>query len=102
MEHTLTKQADTVEVILHGDLTFADHEQFRTILFALADSPESKNIVINVKGVNFIDSAGIGMLIIAHDESKDRHQQLTIRGARDQVKAALDIADLKSLIKLVD
>lgn len=102
MEYAITKQADTTEVSLRGDLTFAHHEQFRTILTTLADSPEVRSVVINVSGISFIDSAGIGMLIIAHDESKERHQQLSIRGARDQVKAALDIADLKSLIKLVD
>lgn len=102
MEHVLSKQADTAEVTLRGDLTFADHEAFRSVLFTLADSPDTQNIIIDVKGLGFIDSAGIGMLIIAHDEAKDRRQQLTIRGARDQVKAALDIADLKSLIRLVD
>lgn len=102
MEHVISKNADTVEVTLRGDLTFADHEQFRFVLTSLANSPDSKNIVINVSSVGFIDSAGIGMLIIAHDEAKERQQQLAIRGARDQVKAALDIADLKSLIKLMD
>lgn len=102
MEHVLNKQGDTAEVTLRGDLTFADHEEFRNVLFALADSSGAQNIIVDVKGLGFIDSAGIGMLIIAHDEAKDRRQQLTIRGAQGQVKAALDIADLKSLIRLVD
>lgn len=102
MEYALNKQANLIDVNLKGDFTFADHEQFRAILFALTDSSGINTVTLDVSGITFIDSAGIGMLIIAHDESASRNQQLVIRGAQGQVKTALDITDLKSLIHMVD
>lgn len=102
MEYNITKNGTIAEVALKDELTFSDHEQFRTILTTLAADTGISGVVIDVRGISFIDSAGIGMLIIANDEAKERRQELTIRGARDQVKAALDIADLKALVRVTD
>jgi anti-anti-sigma factor len=100
MEHALNKNGQIVTALLRGDLTFNDHAGFRELLLALAALNDIESIVFDLNDLEFIDSAGIGMLIIANDEALGRNQKLAICGARNQVKMALDVADLKSLVEV--
>jgi len=100
MEFVFNKKERTVEAVLHGSVTFNDHQRFREMLLALAALKDTDAIEINMHAVDFLDSAGIGMLIIANDEAQGRNQKLVVCGVRDQVKMALDVADIQSLFEV--
>jgi anti-anti-sigma factor len=71
-------------VSLSGDLTFTDHIAFRELADRVAASKD-KTIVIELSNLSFIDSAGLGMLLIARDEAKNANRILVLRGAKGQV-----------------
>ncbi len=87
------------DVTLKGKFTFGDHQRFRDILDQLSDG-EVKQVTLHMDGVEFVDSAALGMLLLALDESKKHQKQLTIRGVTGQVKKIFDMAKLNELFSI--
>ena len=50
--------------------------------------------------VNFVDSAALGMLLLARDEAEKYRKQLVLRGAAGQVKKMFDMARFNMLFSL--
>jgi anti-anti-sigma factor len=65
-------------------------------LFATASVP----IVIDLAKVEFIDSAGLGMLLIARDEASKASRQLTLRGPQGQVKRMFAVTRFETLFAI--
>jgi HptB-dependent secretion and biofilm anti anti-sigma factor len=89
------KDNDTT-VAIGGDLTFTDHVAFRELADRLAAS-HGKTITIDVSGLSFIDSAGLGMLLIAREEARKANRNLVLRGAAGQVKRMFALTKFDTL-----
>jgi len=87
---------DDATVALSGDLTFTDHVAFREIADRLARS-SARTITIDVAGLNFIDSAGLGMLLIAREEAGKTNRALVLRGAKGQVNRMFGLTKFDTL-----
>lgn len=90
----------TLNVSLYGKFTFVEHEAFRIILGKLQDS-EIEGVVLNLKGVEFIDSAAMGMLLLARDEAGRQEKELLLAGAGGQVRKMFDMANFQNLFTYV-
>lgn len=84
------------EVLLSGRMTFADHATMRDLV-AQFEQPGWDRIVFDMAGLDFIDSAGLGMLLLARDTAARRNATLSLRGAREQVKRILEVARFDTL-----
>ncbi len=91
----------TTTVELTGRFTFGDHSSFRKLIEEIR-AHESSTHVLDVSGVDFIDSAGLGMLLLARDEGEKTNAAVVIRGAQGQVKRMLEVARFDTLFKLED
>ncbi|MDO8608000.1 MAG: STAS domain-containing protein [Phaeospirillum sp.] len=87
-----------LRVMLHGRLTFNENSQFRLVLGRIADSAATK-VVFDLGGVDFIDSAGLGMLLYARDTLRQRDGVVTLDAAIGQVDRMLDLARMRDLFK---
>jgi len=76
---------------LAGEFTFADHGVFRTMIGKLVKTKDS-TCVLDLARLEFIDSAGLGMLLIARDEAKKANRKLVLRHPAGQVKRMLEIS----------
>lgn len=72
-------------VAMSGDLTFTDHNAFLSLMNRLLGSSGGP-VVIDLSRLEFINSAGLGMLLIARDEAGKNHRQITLRGPKAQVE----------------
>jgi HptB-dependent secretion and biofilm anti anti-sigma factor len=87
---------DNARVSISGEFTFIDHLAFREIanrLFETGDKP----VVIDLSQLQFIDSAGLGMLLIARDEAKKANRGLTLRGPQGQVERMFAVTKFNTL-----
>ncbi|MBF0373641.1 MAG: STAS domain-containing protein [Alphaproteobacteria bacterium] len=84
------------EVVMSGRMTFADHATMRNLV-AQFEQPGWERIVLDMAGLEFIDSAGLGMLLLARDTAARRKATLSLRGARDQVERILKVARFDAL-----
>ena len=87
------------EVFLSGSFTFRDHDTFFEIV-AMIKTGYEKKVVLNLAECDFLDSAALGMLVIAHDEAAAKEVALSIAGAKGKVKDVLFAARFDTLYDL--
>jgi anti-anti-sigma factor len=86
----------TYQIALSGRFTFDDNIQFRSILKEI----EQKTVVsiqMNLAELEYIDSAALGMFLIARDEAQKNKKPISIIGAGGIVKKTLLLARFDSL-----
>jgi HptB-dependent secretion and biofilm anti anti-sigma factor len=88
-----------MDVTLSGKFTFNDHPEFRDVL-DMFKAKDVTTIVLNMAKTEFIDSAALGMLLLALDESEKYHKPLLVSGAVGQVKKMFDMAQFHTLFAM--
>ncbi|WP_417782224.1 STAS domain-containing protein [Terasakiella pusilla] len=101
MEYSIRGDETTKELYLQGRLTFSDNVVFRKIVDDLKEYGGSK-CVFDLSGLEFIDSAGLGMLMLLRDATVGRPFTISIRKADGQVRRMLEIAKFDALIPFED
>ena len=76
-----------------------NHAQFREILQAMGGK-DVRQVVLHMSGVEFVDSAALGMMLLAADEAEKHKKQLIISGATGQVKKMFDMARFDTLFTM--
>lgn len=92
---------DGKEILFCGSFTFRDHDTFFEIV-SLIKTATDKKIVFNLSECDFIDSAALGMFVIAHDEASSKAIHLTIKGVKGKVKDVMYAARFDSLYVFED
>lgn len=84
---------------LSGKFTFSDNPTFRTIIESIK-SGESSNYVFDLSGLEFVDSAALGMFLVAREEAKKKGVNLTLSGAVGHVKNMFQLSNFSSLFNI--
>lgn len=92
---------DGKEVAISGSFTFRDHDTFFEVV-SLIKTAQDKKIVFNMTDCDFIDSAALGMFVIAHDEASSKGVALSIKGVKGKVKDVMYAARFDSLYTFED
>lgn len=87
------------KISISGEFTFTDHAAFKTIADRVF-AGEGWPIVVDLAKLEFIDSAGLGMLLIVRDEASKAGRSLILRGPRGQVKRMFDVTKFDTLFTL--
>ena len=97
----ITKQLHqgTYDITFSGKFTFSDHAAFRDVLQHISENG-TQQITLHMQAVEFVDSAALGMLLLALDESQKHRKRLVISGASGQVKKMFDMAKFNTLFAL--
>lgn len=96
MQYKIVNIQDGKEIFISGTFTFRDHDTFFEIV-SLIKNTTDKKIVFNLKDCDFIDSAALGMFVIAHDEAVAKSVALTIKGVQGRVKDVMYAARFDTL-----
>lgn len=91
MHSQIEISSDTATVALRGRLTFAENAAFRRVVEGLEQHGGS-NVVIDMGAVEFMDSAGMGLLLVARDVVAARGGRVSLRAASGQVARMLRLA----------
>jgi HptB-dependent secretion and biofilm anti anti-sigma factor len=93
--------SDTRAYYLMGHLTAYNHSIFRQVLSDISSSSNGcKKAVLDVEKVEFIDSGGLGMLLLARDDLKKKEIALQLRHPQGNVKKILQVAKFDSLFDI--
>lgn len=99
MDYAIEVKDQEAVVRLRGRLTFNDHAKLRALIQEMLQN-KAKRQTLDLATLEFVDSAGIGMLLIAREEMANVDKQFVIRGAQGQVKRVLAVAQLGKIIKI--
>ncbi len=99
MTFTQDTTASGAVMALQGSFTFKDHHSFRALLDVLK-TVSGRNHVLDLSGISFLDSAALGMLLVADDETKGRGCNLTLRKPSIQIARLLELASMDTLFRI--
>lgn len=97
MAGMIRKQGDDTAVVhLCGPLTHAVFDRFAALLDHL-DRTEARCYIVDMTEVDFIDSSGIGMLLMAQELAEHRECDYRLRGVGPVARSILDQARVSEL-----
>lgn len=100
MDYATSSHDSHLLVKLSGVLTFDDHEKFKGVIRAILDSDQSQ-AEINLSEMTMIDSAGVGMLILANDKARKNSKSVRLSGIQGHVAKVLQLSKIDQLIPIV-
>lgn len=98
MEHNIDISGNSATVTLSGRFTFADNKAFRDILEKIEDG--LLNCIMDVKNLEFVDSAGLGMFILANDTVLENGGKFVLRSPTGQVQKMLELTRFGDIISV--
>jgi anti-anti-sigma factor len=101
MEFTEYREDGRYDIHMRGRLTFADHAHFLEILKQIG-AGKFTEIRFDISQLDFIDSAAMGMFLLALEEANKFHTSITLIGAKGQVKRMLHVARFEALFTMED
>jgi anti-anti-sigma factor len=99
MDYAIDIREQEALVRMTGRLTFNDHAKLRALIREMLQNSVKRQI-LDLANLEFVDSAGIGMLLIAREELSNLDKQFILRKAGGQVKRVLTVAQLGKLITI--
>lgn len=87
------------EARLSNSLTFSDNGSFRKLLDEMVSS-STTNWILELSGLVSVDSAGLGMFIIAQETAKKSGRKLALRSPEGHVKNLLHLSKMDRLIDI--
>jgi anti-anti-sigma factor len=99
MEFTEEKATDGVVIALRGAFTFKDHHSFRALLDVLKGGGGGGH-VLDLSGLDFVDSAALGMLLIADDEARAAGRTLTLRRPPSRIARLMELAAMDTIFTI--
>jgi anti-anti-sigma factor len=101
MDYRIDQDDAEARVHITGRLTFNDHGKVRTMIQEMVQS-KSKRQALMIGGLEFVDSSGLGMILVAREEVARTGKTLVLRGAQGQVKRVLSVAQLNKVVDIED
>ncbi len=100
MHYTTHSSEGSCEALMQGRFTFTDNETFRQMLDELT-KPGISQIILDVAGIDYIDSAALGMFLLLRDAASKKHISVTLKSPQGQVKKIFDVSRFDQLFKII-
>jgi len=97
MDYTSNVNGNCMELAMSGQFLFTDNELFREIVNKMNEH-QGNEVVFDINQLEFIDSAGLGMLLLAKETADKKQQQVRLRGLKGQVKHMIEVSKFDALI----
>jgi len=101
MEYSLLDQDDTKRVVFYGNLRASARSKIVEIIDAMP-TIDQKKWTLDVTDFEYIDSAGLGMLIEIQENAKKHGISISIMGANGLVKRMFDLSKFDTLFDIID
>lgn len=98
----VSRDPGRVTVAISGDLDMAGTLKLEPKLHDLVRDAAPGELVIDLRGVDFMDSVGLGLLIEAHLAASAAGAQLTILRGSSSVQRVFEVAGCHEVLPFVD
>jgi anti-sigma B factor antagonist len=94
--------AGVAVVTVTGEVDVANCELLREGLLRVAPDENDRGLVVNLAGVNFMDSTGLGVLVGVWHRLGARHSSLALAAPSRQIQRILDTTGLARVLAAYD
>jgi anti-anti-sigma factor len=99
MIYKLKSTGPKTEVEVKGRLTYSDYGLFRQITDVIGTST-NQQCILDLSELEFIDSAGLGMLLLASDKIQECHGSIVLLNASGQVKKMIELGRFDAIFEI--
>ncbi|CAA7613913.1 STAS domain-containing protein [Magnetospirillum sp. UT-4] len=93
------RRGAAARIELAGRLTFAEHADFRQMMARLDSHPDTE-IVVDLSRVEHVDSAGLGLLLVAREKVMKKGGRVVLRNPGGQVGRMLALARFRDFFDI--
>jgi len=93
--------ADTAVVHLDGELDLASAPVFESEL-QRAEVAGAARVVLDLRDLQFVDSAGLRVIVTAHTHARERGQEFAVTRGPEQVQRLLAITRIGEHLRIID
>ena len=98
MKFEMKSEQNRTVLTLHEQMTYADRASFDKLIPSLVS--HGQPLVVDVADLNYMDSAGLGMLLSLRDATEKRRVPLKLCRPQGDVKELMNLSSLESLIPI--
>jgi|GEM_PF-180798 len=99
MQYEVRKTPGVTEIALKGSMCFSDHRAFLDVM-AEFEAPAGHRLVFNLSKLEYIDSSGLGMFLIAGDEARKKALDFRIESPKADVRRIIDLGRLDRILDI--
>ena len=99
MKSNLVKSDQEYKYHLSESFMFDDNGMFRELMSEFSE-PSCSAVVLDLSKVTSIDSAGLGMLMLAFESAENAKKKFKIQSPQGQVRKLLEISDFSKIMKI--
>lgn len=98
IDANFNKLTNTINIQVFGQFDFSSYRFFRDVVETIPNSIDL--IVVDLAATNYIDSSGLGMLLVLLHRARLHQKPVRIINAQAQVSSALKSANFDRLFRL--
>ena len=99
MKYEINDAAGSTVLSVSGEMTVSDRDIFGGLLPSLC-RPGNRSVVVDMKDLEYMDSAGLGMLLTLREEATKQGAVVSIRHPEGEVREMLDLARFDTLFAI--
>ncbi|MBN8531956.1 MAG: STAS domain-containing protein [Alphaproteobacteria bacterium] len=100
MEMLKLEESGHCRIQMRGRFTFSDNPEFREVI-QMISSGQVSQMMLDISRLDFVDSAALGMLLLARDEAEKHRIRLTLSEPVGQVKKIFNVVRFDELFTIV-
>jgi anti-sigma B factor antagonist len=89
-------------IALHGEVDLHSSPKLRQTLLDVLEQNPTQHIVIDLTGVSYMDSSGVGTLVELKRKSERRKGRVTLVGPQPRVRSVFEITQLDKFFQIVE
>lgn len=91
---------NTANLIINGQFDFSTHRDFREKYEAILGSPHVRELAVDLRDVNYIDSSALGMLLLLREKASAKHIDMKLINTQGSVRQVLEVANFGRLFNI--
>lgn len=95
------KNDQTVTVYLEGELDHCTAQTIRRLLDGCIRDHEIKNMILDMQGLAFMDSSGIGVILGRYKLMREKNGRLLVRNMNRQVEKVFRLSGMNQIIETI-
>lgn len=94
------RTGDAAAVSLTGELDMHATFRLEPAIDRLLEADGVRRLVLDLGGVDFVDSAGLGLLLATHERSAASDVSMSIVGTRPEIHRVFELAGIRDVLPL--
>jgi len=91
--------SDSVKISLNGEMDICSSNEIKEKIYSIVDT-NKKDIFIDCKDLNYIDSTGLGIFVATLKRAKKYEKKVVILNLKDNIKKLFTITGLDKVFQI--